>query len=79
VLRVQFLEAKVNCDRWVEERELAMAELHYTRATFEHKRQHWTGRALGAAAAGEVGHAHFMAAIYDRMAQQVVQKINSVA
>jgi hypothetical protein len=55
-----------------------MAELRFTRATFDHKRLYWIGRALGAATAGEAAHAHSMAAIYDGMAQQVIQKINSI-
>jgi hypothetical protein len=78
VLRVQFLEAKVNRDRWAEERELAMTELDFTRSTFEHKQQYWISRVFGAATAGAAAHAHSMAAIYDGMAQQVMHKINSI-
>ena len=55
-----------------------MAELRFTRATFEHKSRYWIDRAIGAATAGEAGHAQAMAAIYDGMAQQVIQKINSI-
>lgn len=78
VLRVQFLEAKANHDRWAEECELTMNELHLTRATFDHKQQYWISKVLGAATAGAAAHAHSMAAIYNEMAQQVMQKIHSI-
>jgi hypothetical protein len=57
---------------------MTMAELRFTRATFESKQQYWIGRALGAATVGAAAHAYSMAATYDGMAQQVMQKINSI-
>jgi hypothetical protein len=55
-----------------------MNELHLTRATFDHKQQYWISKVLGAATAGAAAHAHSMAAIYNEMAQQVMQKIHSI-
>lgn len=78
VLRVQFLEAKVNRDRWSEECEMTMAELRLTRGTFQYKQQWWTDKALIADTEGAAAHARSMAAMYDVMAQQITQKIEAI-
>ena len=41
VLRVQFLELKVNLNRWAEEIELVNAEITFTIGSFEYKAQYW--------------------------------------
>ena len=55
-----------------------MAELHFTRSSFDYKQQYWMDRALGATTAGEAAHAQSMAAIYEGMSQQVMRKIDSI-
>jgi hypothetical protein len=79
VLRIQFLEAKVNRDRWAEECEMTKEELKLTRRTFEHLRDEWDGRAARVITEGEAAHSRYMAAMYERMAMEVLHHINVVA
>lgn len=74
VLRVQFLEAKVNHDRWAEEVELVRQELLYTMATFDYLHKYWKQRSFDATP-GAAAYAHRMANMYTSMAMQIAQKI----
>jgi len=75
---LQFLEAKINHDRWAEECEMARAELHLTRESFWHHRRYWNDRALAAVMDGAAAHAHYMAAMYHGMAEDITLKIDSI-
>ncbi|KAG8820531.1 hypothetical protein FRC17_010124, partial [Serendipita sp. 399] len=75
VLRVQFLEAKVNRDRWAEECKLVRAELGYTLETFDYMRQIWLERVMERPNPGAMAHTHKMSSMYQRMAEDIRQII----
>ncbi|CCA75618.1 hypothetical protein PIIN_09609 [Serendipita indica DSM 11827] len=75
VLRVQFLNAKANFDRWREEKELVWAEFKYTRGTFLHLAHYWSQRAVEADFPGAQAHACAMEALYTELGQDIQHTI----
>ncbi|CAG7853416.1 SubName: Full=Uncharacterized protein {ECO:0000313/EMBL:CCA76143.1} [Serendipita indica DSM 11827] len=77
-LRVRFLEAKVNHDRWKEECELVRVELGYTYRSFRHWQWEWIQKAQHSQVAGEVAHSHLMSHLYAMLAHEVGEIIVQV-
>jgi hypothetical protein len=69
VLRVQFLESKVNLNRWAEEIKLVNVEISFTIGSFEYRARYWMARASGGFSPGEIAHGYHMAAFYNAMAK----------
>ncbi|CCA75955.1 hypothetical protein PIIN_09951 [Serendipita indica DSM 11827] len=72
VLRVQYLETKVNFDRWDEERSLVWAEFGFTKNSFHHMEHFWSMRAMQPEMQpGENAHAWSMVEYYSRLAAEM--------
>jgi hypothetical protein len=71
VMRVQFLDVKVNHDRWQEEVELLEAEIKRTIDYFKHFAEEWRKFSKQDTSHGRAAYGRRMANVYDRLAQQV--------
>jgi hypothetical protein len=69
-MRVQFLDMKVNRDRWQEEVELLEAEIGRTINYFKHLSEEWRNLAKRSVSCGCMAYGHCMANTYDRLARQ---------
>ncbi|PVF91605.1 hypothetical protein CPB86DRAFT_303151 [Serendipita vermifera] len=70
VMRVQFLDVKVNHDRWKEEVELLEAEIARSISYFKHFATEWSNLANRSASRGCVAYCYRMAAMYGQLAQK---------